>query len=127
MPAAGKANCCIPATLSSAVTRSPLSKHGCRKHATLPAAATVKRGQRVEHEYERGGALCYFAAWDAKRAKLFDRCDEKDGILPFDKLIEQFMTVEPYSNARRVFVIADNAQRTAAKHRSNASKANTRT
>ena len=24
-----------------------------RKHATLPAAAGVKRGQRVEHEYER--------------------------------------------------------------------------
>jgi hypothetical protein len=79
-----------------------------RTHSTLPAAANVKRGQRVEHEYERGGALCYFAAWDAKRAKLFDRCDEKDGIVPFDKLIEQFMTVEPYSNARRVFVIVDN-------------------
>jgi len=36
-----------------------------RKHATLPAAAAVKRGQRVEHEYERKGALCYLAAWDA--------------------------------------------------------------
>ena len=79
-----------------------------RKHATLPAKPDVKRGQRVEHEYERGGALCYFAAWDAKRAKLFDRCDEKDGIVPFDKLIEQFMCVEPYSNARRVFVIVYN-------------------
>jgi hypothetical protein len=79
-----------------------------RKHATLPAAAAVKRGQRVEHEYERKGALCYLAAWDARRAKLFDRCAAKDGIVPFDALVEQFMTVEPSSKAQRVFVIVDN-------------------
>jgi len=79
-----------------------------RKHATLPAAAAVKRGQRVEHEYERNGALCYLAAWDARRAKLFDRCAAKDGIVPFDALVEQFMTVPPYNKAQRVFVIVDN-------------------
>lgn len=79
-----------------------------RKHATLPAAAAIKRGQRVEHEYERKAALCYLAAWDARRAKLFDRCAPMDGIEPFDKLVEQFMSVEPYSKAQRVFVIADN-------------------
>jgi hypothetical protein len=79
-----------------------------RKHATLPAAAGIKRGQRVEHEYERKGALCYLAAWDAKRAKLFDRCAPKDGIVPFDALVDQFMSVEPYSKAQRVFVIVDN-------------------
>lgn len=79
-----------------------------RKHVTLPAKAGVNRGQRVEHEYHRRGALCYFAAWDVRRARLFDRCDEKDGIVPFDRLIEQFMSVEPYSKARRVFVIVDN-------------------
>ena len=70
-----------------------------RTHTTLPAKPGVRRGQRLEHEYDRRGALCYFAAWDARRAKLFDRCDEKDGIAPFDKLIEQFMSVEPYSTA----------------------------
>ncbi len=79
-----------------------------RKHPTLPAKRAVKRGQRHEHEYERNGALCYLAAWDAKRAKLFDRCAPKDGIVPFDALVEQFMSVEPYSKARRVFVIVDN-------------------
>ena len=79
-----------------------------RKHATLPAAPVVKRGQRVEHEYERRGALCYLAAWDARRAKLFDRCAPKDGIVPFDQLVEQFMSVEPYNKAQRVFVIVDN-------------------
>jgi DDE superfamily endonuclease len=79
-----------------------------RKHATLPAAAGYARGQRVEHEYERKGALCYLAAWDARRAKLFDRCAPKDGIVPFDALVEQFMSQPPYSKAQRVFVIVDN-------------------
>jgi len=79
-----------------------------RKHATLPAASAHRRGQRVEHEYERKGALCYLAAWDARRAKLFDRCAPKDGIVPFDALVDQFMSVEPYRNAQRVFVIIDN-------------------
>jgi hypothetical protein len=39
---------------------------------------------------------------------LFDRCAPADGIVPFDALVEQFMTVEPYSKAQRVFVIVDN-------------------
>jgi hypothetical protein len=79
-----------------------------RKHPTLPAAAVVARCQRVEHEYKRQGALCYLAAWDARRAKLFDRCTPKDGIAPFDALVEQFMSQPPYSKAQRVFVIVDN-------------------
>jgi hypothetical protein len=88
-----------------------------RRHATLPAAPAVNRGQRVEHEYERGGALCYLAAWDARRAKLFDRCAPADGIVPFDALVDQFMSIEPYSKAQRVFVIIDNGSA----HRGNAS------
>jgi hypothetical protein len=77
-----------------------------RKHPTLPA--TLGEGQKVEHEYERKGALCYLAAWDAKRARLFDRCAPKDGIEPFDALVDQFMTTEPYRNAQRVFLVLDN-------------------
>jgi DDE superfamily endonuclease len=78
-----------------------------RKHATLPATRHP-RGQRVEHEYERRGALCYLAAWDARRARIFDRCAPKDGIAPFDALVDQFMSVEPYRHAQRVFLIIDN-------------------
>ncbi|MCA1678776.1 MAG: IS630 family transposase [Actinobacteria bacterium] len=77
-----------------------------REHATLPAAPGD--GQKVEHEYERKGALCYLAAWDARRARIFDRCATKDGIEPFGQLVEQFMTVEPYASAQRVFLIVDN-------------------
>lgn len=73
---------------------------------TLPA--TAGDGQKVENEYERMGALCYLAAWDARRAKIFDRCAAKDGIEPFDALVEQFMSQHPYGRAQRVFLIVDN-------------------
>jgi len=78
-----------------------------RKHPSEPPTPGAD-GQRVEHEYGRKGALCYLAAWDVRRAKIFDRCAPKDGIEPFDQLIEQFMSQEPYRSAKRVFVIVDN-------------------
>lgn len=62
----------------------------------------------VEHEYERGGALQYLAAWDVHRAKLFGRCEPKTGIEPFGRLVDQVMTSEPYRSARRVFWVLDN-------------------
>ena len=54
------------------------------------------------------GALCYLAAWDVRQAKIFDRCEAKDGIEPFDRLVEQLMTAHPYTNAQRVFLVIDN-------------------
>ena len=63
---------------------------------------------RVEHEYARGGALAYLAAWDVHRAKVFGRCEATTGIEPFDRLVEQVMTTEPYASARRVFWVVDN-------------------
>jgi DDE superfamily endonuclease len=74
--------------------------------ATRPARRG--EGQKVEHEYERMGALCYLAAWDVRRAKIFDRCAPKDGIEPFGTLVEQFISQAPYNNAQRVFLIVDN-------------------
>ncbi|MFY9265600.1 MAG: hypothetical protein WAO61_09280 [Solirubrobacterales bacterium] len=38
-----------------------------RIHETLSPAPGTPRGQRVEHTYERGGALTYMAAWDVHR------------------------------------------------------------
>ncbi len=72
---------------------------------------------RVEHEYERGGALQYLAAWDVHRAKLFTRCEAKTGIASFGRLVDQVMTVPPYATARRVFWIVDNGS----SHRGDAS------
>lgn len=63
---------------------------------------------RVEHEYKRKGALAYLAAWDVHRAKIFGRCERKTGIKPFERLVDQVMSQEPYRSARRVFWIMDN-------------------
>ncbi len=78
----------------------------CRCHPTLPP--TRARAMRVEHEYARGGALAYLAAWDVHRAKVFGRCEATTGIEPFGRLVEQVMTTEPYASARRVFWVVDN-------------------
>src|SRR5215210_3605165 len=77
-----------------------------RPNPTLPAGEGRKT--RVEHEYERKGALAYLAAWDVHRAKLFGRCEAKNGIEPFGRLVEQVMSVEPYASADRVFWVVDN-------------------
>jgi transposase len=78
----------------------------CRCHATLPPGRA--RSMRVEHEYERGGALAYLAAWDVHHARLFGRCEPSTGIEPFGRLVDQVMTTEPYASARRVFWVVDN-------------------
>jgi hypothetical protein len=63
---------------------------------------------RVEHEYDRAGALAYLAAYDVHRAQLFGRTEATTGIAPFASLVEQVMTVEPYVSAKRVFWLVDN-------------------
>ena len=91
-----------------------------RKHATTPPAP--RRAMRVEHEYARGGALAYLAAWDVHRAKVFGRCEHTTGIEPFDRLVEQVMTCQPYASARRVFWVVDNGSSPAARPPSTGSK-----
>jgi hypothetical protein len=71
---------------------------------------------RVEHEYERAGALQYLAAWDVHRAKIFGRCEPATGIEPFGRLAGQVMATEPCAPARRVFWVVDNGS----SHRGNA-------
>jgi len=78
----------------------------CRCHPTLPPGKA--RFMRVEHEYDRGGALAYLAAYDVHRAKAMGRCEDTTGIVPFGALVEQVMTAEPYASAERVFWVVDN-------------------
>jgi len=78
-----------------------------RTHAPLPPSSG-SRGQRVEHRYERRGALTYLAALDVRRADVFGRSEPRGGIEPFDRLVWQVMTKEPYASARRVFWVVDN-------------------
>lgn len=77
-----------------------------RCHATLPPAPG--RAMRVEHEYERKGAVVYLAAWDVQRARVFGRFEATTGIEPFHRLVQQVMSQEPYCSAPRVFWIVDN-------------------
>jgi hypothetical protein len=63
---------------------------------------------RVEHDYERKGALAYLAAWDVHRGQVTGRCEDTTGIEPFARLVEQVMTSQPYASADRVFWITDN-------------------
>lgn len=77
-----------------------------RIHQSAPPAPG--RGQLVEHEYKRMGALCYFDAWDVRRGGVIGRSEPKGGIAAFDRLVWQVMTKEPYASARRVFWIVDN-------------------
>jgi transposase len=78
----------------------------CRCHPSLPPGKA--RAMRVNHEYKRGGAISYLAAYDVHQARVFGRCADSTGIVPFMALVEQVMTVEPYASSRRVFWVVDN-------------------
>jgi hypothetical protein len=78
----------------------------CRRHPTL--APGQARAMRVNHEYGRGGALAYLAAYDVHQAEVFGRCGPKTGIEPFMNLVTEVMTTEPYASAKRVYWVVDN-------------------
>ena len=89
----------------SADEKSQLQALG-RRHPTMPPGPG--RAMRREFDYDRGGTLAYLAAWDVHHARLFGRVEEKTGIEPFGRLVEEVMTSEPYASARRVFWVVDN-------------------
>ena len=78
----------------------------CRCHPTLPPGKA--RAMRIEHDYDRRGALAYLAAWDVRRGQVTGRCEDTTGIAPFARLVAQVMSTEPYASADRVFWITDN-------------------
>ncbi len=77
-----------------------------RCHPTTPPLPG--QPMRVEHEYARGGALAYLAAWDVRRGGALGRCEATTGSDPFTRLVDQVMQREPYRSAPRVFWIVDN-------------------
>ena len=93
-------------------TRNPRFRPG-RASTRRSRPRPGSRGQRVEHTYERRGALTYLAALDIGRRggrcpRLIGRSEHRSGIDSFDRLVRQVMTKEPYVSARRVFWIVDN-------------------
>ena len=86
-----------------------------RRPRSRPAAAATPPCPRAKpapcgpgHDYDRGGALAYLAAWDVHRGQAAGRCEDTTGIAPFARLVEQVMTTQPYATADRVFWIVDN-------------------
>jgi hypothetical protein len=77
-----------------------------RCHPSLPP--TPGHPLRIEHEYERGGALQYLAAWDVRRGYVMGRCEPTTGIEPFGRLVHQVLSQEPYQSGERLFWIVDN-------------------
>ena len=88
-----------------------------RQRTPVPRGPRPRQAMRVEHEYERRGALCYLAAWDVRHAKLFGHCAPTSGIVAFNQLVSQVMDQDPYRSASRVFWIVDNGS----SHRGSAS------
>ena len=88
------------------VDAKPSIQARARCHATGPPGRG--RPVRVEHEYDRAGALALLAALDVRTGKVFASCPRTTGIAPFMTLMGQVMSHEPYNSAPRVFVIVDN-------------------
>jgi transposase len=84
----------------------PRDQARARCHGTGPPGRG--RPVRVEHEYERAGALALLAGLDVRTGKVFASCPQTIGIAPFMTLMGQVMSHEPYNSAPRVFVIVDN-------------------
>ncbi len=77
-----------------------------RVHASLPAAPG--RPVRVEHEYERHGALALLAGLDVHTGRVFASTPPATGIVPFMGLAGQVMARPEYRDAPRVFIVVDN-------------------
>jgi hypothetical protein len=95
-----------PADRIVSVDAKPSIQARARCRATSPPGRA--RPVRVEHEYDRAGALALLAAVDVRTGKVFASCPQTTGIAPFRALIGQVMSQEPYASATRVFVIVDN-------------------
>ena len=89
-----------------------------RRRLAQSIAPKPRRAGRIEHEYERKGALAYLAAWDVRCAKVFGICRQSTGIESFHELVDLGMTQAPYRSARRVFWVTDNGS----SHRGQTSK-----
>jgi DDE superfamily endonuclease len=89
----------------SADEKTSIQARGRRNPTTPPGPGAA---QRVEHEYARGGALAYLAAWDVRVGGVIGRCEATTGKAAFARLVAQVMAEEPYRSAKRVFWIVDN-------------------
>lgn len=88
----------------------PASRNGLcrqrRREGEHPGARTLRPDHAARPA--SGGPLAYLAARDVRRGGAIGRCEATAGIAPFDRLVDQVMTQEPYRSAPRVFWVVDN-------------------
>jgi transposase len=87
------------------------AKPSIQARARCHPASPPARGQpaRVEHEYDRAGALALLTVLDVHTGAVpAAATPPATGIAPFMDVMGQVMAQEPYRSAGRVFVIADN-------------------
>jgi hypothetical protein len=77
-----------------------------RRHARCRGSCHARAARRARIRTQRRALLPRRLGRAARQA--IRSLSTKDGIVPFDALVEQFMRTEPYSKAQRVFVIVDN-------------------
>lgn len=106
LPASSRASGSARTSTCSAPTRRPRSKRACGaigrprpRLGGLPWSSTSMSGAVPSPSW---------AALDLHRPCLIGRCEEKSGIAPFDRLVEQVMLQAPFCCANRVFLIVDN-------------------
>jgi transposase len=96
----------LPGDRILSVDAKPSIQARARVHATLPAAPG--RTARVEHEYERRGALALLACLDVHSGRVLASTPPATGIAPFMDLMGKVMARPEYRDAPRVFVVVDN-------------------
>jgi transposase len=79
-----------------------------RRRCHHPTPPLPGKAMRVEHEYQRAGALALLAGLDIRTGQVLGSCPPATGITPFMALVDQILSQQPYQNAKRVFVVVDN-------------------
>ena len=88
------------------VDAKPSIQARARCHPSTPARPG--KPAKVEHEYQRAGALALLAGKDIHSGEVTATCPPTTGIAPFMALMDIYMAQDRYQKARRVFVIVDN-------------------
>ena len=85
--------------------RSAAEKTRIQARRRCPPALPPAPGRAAssEHEYERGGALHYRAAWDVRRGDVRGRCEPTTAMAPFGRLVKQGLAEDPSRSRDRLF------------------------
>jgi hypothetical protein len=77
-----------------------------RCHPTV--APTPGHAGLQEFEYRRHGTAVLLALLELGSGRVFHQTVKKNGIAPFQALLQQVLEQEPYRSARRLFFVVDN-------------------